>query len=216
MRILKIFACVALTVTALCGCRSHRQAVAPELQTGVVPAIEEVESTVWTNVYSPVSVEILSPAQFSCSGRMTMVRGESIYLSLRMFGMEVGSAYSDPSQAVMSLRMPKKIMMEISVAGLLTQAGLSFTEVQEALMGNQDALSKLPPAVSYKAETDDSSSVVELHTVYAGKPLAVRLTWNLRSAKWNQDSPARWSAPGSDYSRITPSEALKMLGGFLK
>lgn len=115
----------------------------------------------------------------------------------------------------MSMKLPKKLMMELPMESMLQRAGVSFTDVQEALLGNEDALAKLPQAVTYKAETTDSKSVVELYATYAGKPLAVRFTWDLRSAKWNIDSPARWSAPGSGYVKVTPAEALKKAGSLL-
>lgn len=195
------------------GCKSHKKAAEAQ---AVAPApMAEVEDAVWKNVYAPVSIEIFQPMQFAASGRITMVRGASIYLSMRMFGMEVGSAFADPDRAVMTVRMPKKMMMELPIIDLLRKGGMSFAEVQEALMGNEEALAKLPASVSYKADVTDRESVVELQATYAGKRVGVRLTWNLRQAEWDVKSPRQWSEPGSDYTRVTPEQAMKMLGGML-
>lgn len=206
--IIPVMAIVALMAG---GCKSHKQ------KAEAVQAAEliEAEPVGWRNVYAPVSVDIIQPAQFSSSGRMTMVRGESIYLSLRMFGMEVGSVYADGDRAVMAMRMPKKMLMELPVMDLFIRGGMTLTDVQEALLGNPEALAKLPSAVSYDADVTDDEAVVELHATYAGKPLGVRLTWNLRRAEWDSASPRKWSEPGSDYTKVTPAQALRMLGGIL-
>lgn len=205
---------VAIMAITLCGCRSKKNASESALEK--LTPIEEVESSVWKNVYAPITIDIIRPMQFTASGRITMVRGESIYLSIRMLGMEVANAYASPTQSVVAMKLPKKMAMEIPLTEKHQSAGVSFAEIQEALLGNEDALSKLPSSVTYKADTSDSSSVVELYTTYGGKDLAVRFTWDLKSAKWDQSNLSEWKAPGSDYTRVTPTEALKMASGILK
>ncbi len=100
---------LVMIVTLLAGCRSKKDNVQPDIR------IEEVAENVapWRNVYLPVKVELLSPKRFAMSGRATMVWNESIYLSMRMFGFEVGTAYADSSEAVVTLRQPQKVMIEL-------------------------------------------------------------------------------------------------------
>lgn len=210
MKKILAIAMLVMAVT-LTGCRSKKAASGAE-----VSQIQEVQSTEWKNVYAPVTVEILRPMQFTASGRATMVRGESIYLSMRMFGMEVAGLYATPAEALMTMKMPRKMAIELAVADALERSGLSFAEVQEALLGNESALAKLPPSVSCKAETTEGSSVVEIYTRFGGKDLGVRLTWNLRSAKWNQADVTEFRAPGADYTRVSPQEAIKMASELIK
>ncbi|MDE5912014.1 MAG: DUF4292 domain-containing protein [Muribaculaceae bacterium] len=200
-----------IVALASAGCKSHKKNVETTLQ----PVAETEQAATWRNIYAPVAVDILQPAQFSTSGRMTMVRGESIYLSLRMFGMEVGSAFADNDRAVLAMRMPKKMVMELPVVEMLRRGGMTLADVQDALLGDPGALARLPEAVSCNADVDDRKAVVEFHATYAGKPLGLRLTWSLDKAEWDAASPRQWSEPGSDYTRVTPSQALKMLGGIL-
>lgn len=106
---------LVMIVTLLAGCRSKKDNVQPDIR------IEEVAENVapWRNVYLPVKVELLSPKRFAMSGRATMVWNESIYLSMRMFGFEVGTAYADSSEAVVTLRQPQKVMIELPLSDLL-------------------------------------------------------------------------------------------------
>lgn len=196
---------------ALTGCRSNKSAIE---STGTTP-VQLVETGKWQNLYAPVTMEIIKPMEFSCSGRATMVNGESIYLSMRMFGMEVGSLYATPADAVVAMRMPRKVVMEMPVFDRLQQSGLSFSDIQEALLGNEKAIAKLKTdgSLTINSEVTDAASTVELHAIMQGKPFAVRFIWNLKDAEWNLDSPRQWTAPGSDYKRLTPADAAAMLKG---
>lgn len=190
------------------GCKSKTESAAALNEATVV---EEVESARWKNLYAPVAMEIMQPVQFSTSGRGQMVRGESIWLSMRMLGMEVASAYATPAEAVMAVKMPRKMKMSVPLVELLQRGGMTFEQVQEALLGNEEALAKLPEGVSYRVDTNERKSTVELYATYAGKPLSVRLTWTLSSAEWDVAKPRTVSLPGSDYSTVTLQQALSLL-----
>lgn len=203
---------MALTVTlALGGCRSKQPATPPAQPT--VPAAEQTAQP-WTNVYLPMKVEILSPRQFSLSGRATMVRGSSIYVSMRVFGFEVGSAYVDSSMAYVTLKQPERLCIEQPVAELMRRHGITITQLQDAMLGSPDALASLPKSVKWSLDSSDSEAVLTLAATVGGKQLAVRLTSQLRSAQWNQESVRQWSAPGSDYRRLSPESLTKLLQTF--
>lgn len=206
--LLSIAIAVAMAAT---GCRSNRSAV----DNAQTTPVERVETGKWKNLYVPVTMDIIKPMEFSCSGRATMVNGESIYLSMRMFGMEVGSFYATPDEAVLAMRAPSKVAVEMPIFDRLQQSGLTFSDIQEALLGNEHALAKLKNfnSVSFTSDVTDTRSTIEIQTVAQGKPVAVRLTWNLKDAEWNLESPRQWTAPGSDYKRLTPAQAAAMLKG---
>lgn len=195
------------------GCRSKKAASTESQRSTAVVSESVVDDTsaTWSTLYAPVSLDIMQPVQFSTSGRGQMVRGQSIWLSMRMIGMEVGSAVATPDMAVVAVKMPRKMKLEVPLADFLSRAGVSFELVQEALLGNEDALSRLPQSVSYRTECTESRSVVELYTTYAGKPLSLRLTWNLGAAEWNS-TPRSFGLPGADYSTVTINQVLGLLG----
>ncbi|MDE7388450.1 MAG: DUF4292 domain-containing protein [Muribaculaceae bacterium] len=210
--------CIPAILIAACailapGCRSKKSASAEHQQSTAVvnESAKDGTSATWSSLYAPVSLDIMQPVQFSTSGRGQMVRGQSIWLSMRMIGMEVGSAVATPDMAVVAVKMPRKMKLEVPLVDFLNRAGASFELVQEALLGNEEALSRLPQSVSYRTESTDTRSMVELYTTYAGKPLSLRLTWNLGAAEWDS-KPRSFNLPGADYSTVTINQVLGLLG----
>ncbi len=198
---------LVMIVTLLAGCRSKKDNVQPDIR------IEEVAENVapWRNVYLPVKVELLSPKRFAMSGRATMVWNESIYLSMRMFGFEVGTAYADSSEAVVTLRQPQKVMIELPLSDLLKKHDVDVAVLQQAMLGSRGALALLPSAIRWQADSDERKSEVMLSAVYKGKEVAVKLTWDLGAAQWNMDDVRRWSPPGADYRRLSVESAMKIM-----
>ncbi len=88
----------------------------------------------WKTLYMPVNVDMASPANLSFSGRMTMVRGESVHFSLRIFGMEVAALYMT-ADSVITLDKFHKYYIAESIASVLGDARLSINDVQDALLG---------------------------------------------------------------------------------
>ena len=57
--------------------------------------LSQVASTYkeWSDVEIPVELELLKPRNFSVSGRATMIRNQSIYISIRALGFEAANIY---------------------------------------------------------------------------------------------------------------------------
>lgn len=209
------FHCIVLLLLAstltLTGCRSSKT-VTPD--TAGVQTVATAESAhTWQNVYMPVKVELLQPQKFSISGRATMVADKYMLISLRFFGMEVGQIYVDTDSATVALRQPQKICLQQPVAAAMAVTGVSLSDVQEALLGNETVLDKLPSqfVANSSLTSDGNSSQLLLTATNGNKQYAMRITSDLKSAEWNVASPRTFTAPGADYQRVTLQSALKII-----
>ena len=87
-------------IAAATSCRSAKEPVATD---GISSASTPVAATTtpgataaaWHDLYIPVSVELRKPVAMSVSGRVTMVRDSAIFVSMRVFGMEVATIYAN-------------------------------------------------------------------------------------------------------------------------
>lgn len=196
-------ALLCLTAT---GCRSHKQ------QSAASVATEEVQEAKWTNVYLPVKVQMLEPQQVSFSGRATLVRGASIYISIRLLGMEMGSMYATPSEGWVTIK-PQRTAVRMSLTDMLQLADVDFATVQDAMLGDEAALDRLPARVKASVQQGNGTSTVTLSATYREKPVKISLTWDFNSAQWDIPSPQQWTAPGSNYKIIEPNDVGKLLEG---
>lgn len=184
------------------SCRSGRDAVKPEIG---------AEQSVWTNVTMPVKVSIAKPQRFSFSGTATLVRGEYALVSLRFLGFEVGQIYVTPETADVVIKQPSKIWVQTDVADRLRSSGLSFVGLQEVMMGNREFADRLPGGLEVTFGGSESNPEVMLSGSVKGKPVEATFSWNLNDAKWNADSPRRFSAPGSSYRKTSLEGLMKSI-----
>lgn len=192
-------AVVAVAALCLTGCRSSKPAVE-------TPAAEQV----WTDLYVPVKLELTEPARMSISGRATIVRDRSIYLSLRMIGMEVATVYVDAD----SIFATEKVHRQMIAVGFDATLGRKLTvgELQDLLLGDPDArVKKLPKALAYDVERQESGTVsVNLRVDAGRKSYAGRLIWDMGAAQYDTGSPRQWKRP-SGYTVIQPSKLPALL-----
>lgn len=88
----------------------------------------------WHDVKVPVKVRLKSPTSFNISGNMTMVKDESIYLSLRFFGMEVASVMIT-SDSVYALYKMDKIYMAEDISEAIDDFPAAVGNMQSLIMG---------------------------------------------------------------------------------
>lgn len=180
------------------GCRSAKPSVMPE------------QDNRWTDLYVPVKLELTEPSRMSISGRATIVRNKSIYLSLRMIGMEVATVYVDAD----SIFATEKMHRQMLAVGFDRALGKRLTvgELQDLLLGEPGApVGKLPKALSYTADSqDDGNVVVSLKITSGRKVYSGRLIWDMGSAQYDTGSPRQWRRP-ADYTVIDISKLLRLL-----
>ncbi len=88
----------------------------------------------WTDLNAPLSINISAPIKFGFSARATMVRGESIHLSMRMLGMEVAVAHVDNDSAWVVDKYHKYIC-SLPTSSLTRNGRFSLSDVQDLLLG---------------------------------------------------------------------------------
>lgn len=183
-----------LTVLSLPACRSKKAAESEGL-------LSREEAT-WRNVTVPVRFELLEPQNVGLSGRLTMVRGEYVYVSLRMLGFEVAQIYVSPTEADVVVKQMNRMWIQEPMTERFATFDLPFSTLQEALLGRKDAVEKLPGGLDLTVGGTDKSPVLTLKVNARGKTLMGRMTLSLSDAQWDSARPAGFSAPGSDYKKI--------------
>lgn len=167
------------------------------------------EEAPWQNVSVPVKVELLEPVAFSISGRATMVRGEYVLVSMRMLGFEVGQVYVTPEELDIVVKQLDKMWIQQPIGERFHKLGLPFSTLQDALLGDEAAIERLPESLGAVASGSGKSPSLTLTTTAKGKRIRARLTVSLSEAQWDQPTPAKFSTPGSSYKKTTLTEAMK-------
>ncbi len=92
----------------------------------------------WHDISAPIKLEMRQPSKISLSARAVMVRDSAVSISIRVFGFEVGSLYAD-KDSVIAIVKPNKLAYAQNTSKLLKAAGLTFGDLQSALMGQMFA-----------------------------------------------------------------------------
>lgn len=122
------------------ACSSHRDSSSSEHPKRVkamrVNEVADLASTYesWNTLNVPFSFRSSSPVSVSFSGRASMVRGDYIYLSLRMIGIEVGVIYIDKDSVVIADKY-HKIVVEDRLDDLTVGTGLTIADIQDIFLG---------------------------------------------------------------------------------
>lgn len=88
----------------------------------------------WRTVEVPFKVNVDKPAKLSASGRAYMTRGRDIYISVRVMGLEVANLYVTTDSVFASEKLNRRYLAE-PLAGVLSNAGLTVSDIQDLLMG---------------------------------------------------------------------------------
>ena len=132
------------------SCRSSKSATAtPSTTSSSNVNIEEIHSNImlsskldsvgalyhsWNDVELPVDLELISPNEFSVSGRATMVKDKSIYISIRVFGFEAANIYINNDSIHATYKMGK-IYIADDVRKLLKGYPVNVGDLQNILLG---------------------------------------------------------------------------------
>ncbi|MDO4320214.1 MAG: DUF4292 domain-containing protein [Bacteroidales bacterium] len=128
--------CVAL-MTQSCS-STRRAASTPSAPVAVTAAnltsVMAASYGQWQDLYVPFKLRLESPARFSCSGRATMVRGQSLHMSLRVFGMEVAVVHADKETAWL-LDKIHRYVCAVPLSSLTARTGIGLKQVQDIMLG---------------------------------------------------------------------------------
>lgn len=135
-----IAAVSVLMLVAACG--SSKKQARPSGGTGDVTEIPAEDAyremtgayEPWQSVSMPVKLELVHPKSFSISGRVTMVYGKALSLSLRFFGMEVAQLYADNDSVIVLSKM-KDVAFAESIGQVTERFGFTLADLQCLLLG---------------------------------------------------------------------------------
>lgn len=88
----------------------------------------------WQDVQMPVRATIRSPFSISASGRLTMVQGKLIHISVRLLGMEVAVMQVTPDSVFVVDKFHRYLIAE-PTEKLTARTGLTVGDMQNALLG---------------------------------------------------------------------------------
>lgn len=133
-------AALALLVTAI-GCSGSRHAAsdtagqASDLVSPRTVTLTGIADSYlsWQDLSVPVRIALRQPASVTLSGRLTMVRDESIHLSFKMLGIEVASAYLDRDSAFVYERLHKYLLAE-PMDRITGRTSLSLADMQDIIL----------------------------------------------------------------------------------
>ena len=135
--------CIMLSCL-LNGCRSSKPSTGQSLTenqgySGHNPE-EELKALVgsyrdWNDVAMSVKCNIRSPKSLSISGKVTMIYGREIKLSLRMLGFEVAALYADPDSIYVYEKLNHTMIVE-AMSRITSLTGLDLKGVQDMLLGH--------------------------------------------------------------------------------
>lgn len=134
-----ILSCLAAALLA--GCGSSKKAAISQNEN--VPAGAPVSSHFdyivthypdWKDVSANITVAVTSPSQLKVSGKASMVRDESIDISLRVLGMEMGRLLIT-RDSVYAMVKPSKIYLQESLREFMSSYGFSVANIQQLLIG---------------------------------------------------------------------------------
>lgn len=135
---LYLFIALVLCGTAV-SCSTQRSAgtaqTTPSTETRA-PQIAELAGSCneWESFYAPFSFRLSKPANFSFSGRATMVYGKAINLSMRILGMEVGVVYIDNDSAIV-LDKYHKYYLSLPLSSVTARTSVTLSDIQSIMLG---------------------------------------------------------------------------------
>lgn len=141
-----------------CGSKKQAQTTAPLLNGTTITETDthttlEQYSEPWQKLRMPLTVKLSQPKSVSISGTATMVRGRSVTLSFRVFGMEVAVLYLTPDSLLAIDKFHKRYVME-PLAPVLGGFPVNIDNVQDLLTGRPFLLGSDKPIADNASRFD--------------------------------------------------------------
>lgn len=191
-----LLAVIATVILSVTSCRSSRSAIAPE---DTAPK--------WSNAVIPCELQINKPVDFTIKGTLTMVNGKSALVSARFLGFEVAQIYITPQDLDATLKQPQKIWLHEDVASRLKKAGITFTDLQKALLGDPKASAKIEQRLPIAAD----GHTFRLVSKYGKTDLDAALSLDLDKAKWDVPSPATFKIPDGNFRKVSAATLTSLI-----
>lgn len=144
MRFYYIILCLSFII-AITACKSSKSTSS---QNTINSSITKKENTIlqmrldsvasqykdWNDVVIPVDLGIVQPKEFSISGKATMIKDESIYISVRVLGFEAANIFINNDSIFATYKIGKIYIAE-DIKNLLKGYPASVSDLQNLLLG---------------------------------------------------------------------------------
>lgn len=143
--IFNIILCACLAI-AISGCHSSKSASSTtdkhdktQPTKGIKALTQNLDSVVasykdWNDVEMPIDLEMLQPKEMAVSGKATMVKDQSIYISIRVFGFEAANIFINNDSIHATYKMGKLYIAD-DLKKLLKGYPVTVGDVQNILLG---------------------------------------------------------------------------------
>ena len=205
-------------IAAATSCRSSKEPVTSDgITSASTPAAVTPgagDAATWHDLYIPVTVELRKPVAMSASGRVTMVRDSAIFVSMRVFGMEVATIYANTDSVIVADKYHSYVYSE-PLSAITARDGLTMADLQDILLGRKEVPQSCPASVTLAPAVacgpgGTMSPEVTIAAALGGKDVTAALRWDTRKAQWDgyrQIKPTNTKG----YRRLHRSDILQNL-----
>ena len=129
----------ASVILLIVGCKSSKQSSSEKYTSSVTDVADNYRLLVadyhdWHDVTMPVKISLQEPTTMSVSARARIIRGESLMISFRVFGMEMAQMYID-NDSVHAFYKLKKLYLSENIDEIKGNFPLSLENIQDLLLG---------------------------------------------------------------------------------
>lgn len=140
-----ILLCLCLII-AITGCRSSKSTTSSNSESNQQKSEQEdanlksrfdsVASTYmdWNDIVVPVELNLVQPKEFSITGKATMVKDESIYISIRFLGFEAANIFINNDSIYATYKMGRIYLAE-NIKNLAKGYPIKLSDIQDMLLG---------------------------------------------------------------------------------
>lgn len=144
--ILKLLS-IAIVAVIISSCGASKQAATPTQSVSRQTLDQRYDALVsaygdWENVYVPIKLQMTEPSKFSISGRMRMIKGKSIDISLRMLGFEIGRIFASADSVYAIDKINKRYLAESLPSIIDNVLPASAEVIQDMLIGRAFIIKK--------------------------------------------------------------------------
>lgn len=138
---------IAIVTVIISSCGSSKQATIPSQAEDRQTLDLRYDALVttygeWENVYVPIKLQLTEPSKFSISGRMRMIKGKSIDISLRMLGFEIGRIFASADSVYAIDKINKRYLAEALPSIINNVLPASAEVIQDMLIGRAFIIKK--------------------------------------------------------------------------
>lgn len=146
-------------IPGVAGADSTSTPVVSESSTLSAPVFPASNAS-WNSLEVPVQVNLTAPKNFNISGRLSMVQGRELLISLRFIGFEVGQLYANTDSIWVVERYHKWYLAE-SLSALGARTGLNLSDIQGLLIGRPVRALPLIEGIEAVYKVDEATSRLE-------------------------------------------------------